>query len=250
MNIFRTIHLFFAITLGASFLISSCKKNEEELPPPIITEIIADTTHDKTLPRDTIYFSVVTNIPATIEWDFGDGSSNANGENVMHVFSQIKYYRVSVTATANDRTAIGTTDVNTTIWKRCSLLGVKVKSIPATNPLGGTWDSDATGPDLFVYPDVAGFTNTQTPIAPDIPNFTNLNVQLNFNFPVPQFTDLGADFKIALEDDDGGDTESVAAFILSGGLKELLNTNTTTPPTTKTLISGASTIEIQISWLP
>ena len=249
MNIFRTVKLFFAITLVVSVLISSCKKKEEELTPPIITAIVADTTHDKTLPRDTIYFSVVTNIPATIEWNFGDGSSNASGESVVHVFSQIKYHRVSVTATANDRTAIATTDVNTTVWKKCFLLKVTVKSIPATNPLGGTWDSDATGPDLFAYPDVAGFTSIETPIAPDLTAFTNLNVQLVFNSP-PMFTDLGSDFKIALEDDDGGDSESMAAFTLSGGLKELLNINPLNPPTTKTLVSGGSTIEMQVSWLP
>ena len=164
-------------------LISSCKKKEDEQPAPVITEVTADKTQDKVLPLDTVYFKVTTNIPATIDWDFGDGTSHASGESVMHVFTQIKYYRVSVSAAANNKTAIGTVDVNTTVWKKCNLLKVVVKSIPSTNTLGGNWDTDATGPDLFAYPAITGYTNTLTPIAPNITAFTNLNIQLAFNPP-------------------------------------------------------------------
>lgn len=250
--IFRSLHLFFAFVFVASIFISSCKKKEdEELPAPFINKIIADKSKDKVLPLDTVYFSVVTNIPSTIEWDFDDGTSNATGENVMHVFSQIKYYRVSVRATANNRTAIGTTDINTTAFSKFRLLYITVKAIPVTNPLGGVWDTDGLMlPDIFAFPDIAGFTNFTTPTIDDVPTGSNLNYQLSFGGP-QFFDDMGSDFKISLEDDDDlGESESIALFTLSGGLKELLNTNPANPPTTKILTQGGATIEMKVLWIP
>lgn len=231
--------------------ISSCKKKDDDNgKAPFITEIKADITKDKALPIDTVYFSVTTNIESEIEWDFDDGSANANGNNVIHVYTQQGYYRVVARATANNKTSSSTVDVNTTVYVRFKLNSLTVLAMPALNSGGSAWDNDGIrngNPDLFAFPDVENFSNYNSQLLANITPGPVMNAILPFAV-APVFSDMGSDFMVSLNDDDGTEDENIATLNF-GPTKLLLNANPNSPLTTKTVSVNGVTARIEVLWI-
>lgn len=235
------------------FAFSSCKKKDDnQLPAPNIDSV--KVYLDKVIPHDTVYFKAYTNLSSSFEWDFADGTAHGSGDSVMHVFAQVGFFDVICFATANDRTSSKYVTVNNTAYTKAKVYSVTVTAMPLTNPNGGNWDTDLTGPDLQSIIRLPGVPDSLNPdiysaYSSNVTPSSGMSVELVYGSLI--ITKLNSSIPVTIIDADDTEDEIVQLFTLSNGFRDFLNQYPTSSSTHDfPLTQGGTSIKLKLQWLP
>lgn len=136
------------LALGLSVLIiASCKKKD---PGPTENPAVACASPDmdSATVNETITFTNCSKNSTTYNWDFGDGNTSVQ-KNPTHKYTAKGTYTVKVKAHSEFATSTDEQTMTIFIGDRY-ISAIRLNQMPFKNQAGSDWDSDGTGPDVFV----------------------------------------------------------------------------------------------------
>ena len=134
----------FSTLIALGLLISSCNKQ----PLSCIT-----TTKNIAQINEAVSFSSCALDAKRVQWNFGDGSASAEGNEVSHAYAAPGAYLVEMLSFSNkdkkwDRS---TQVINVVPQKNRYLTRIQLNAYNITNPVGGTWDPNpGSNPDVLI----------------------------------------------------------------------------------------------------
>jgi PKD repeat protein len=235
-----------SIAAFASF--SSCsKKGGDESPAASVTANFSYSGAG--LAPATVTFTNSSSGATSYAWDFGDNSSSTQ-TSPSHTYTQAGVYTVKLTATGNGRTNSVNKTVNITAPTSVKVVSVKVTAMPFTNSTGGGWDNNS-GPDVYYqFTDANDVNLLKSPTF--FANVTPAQLPLPFTLnPAFQFTNLAAQVKLLIWDEDASDLPPSGDDFIGGYQFNFAAYAAAGYPSTVTLqTSSTSTLklEMQLQW--
>ncbi len=226
--------------------IGSCSKKEDVAATPAPTVDFSYSGANVNAPATVAFSSTVTNT-VTYLWDFGDNAVSADA-NPIHNYNAGGSYLVKLTVTGAGGSTSITKIVIINSPTSVKILGVRVTSIPFTDPSsGGGWDNNS-GPDVYFNIDDANNTTISSSISSPYNNVTASSLPLPWTLNTPLvINNFSSIYNIRLYDQDTNDFPPSPDDFMGGYQFTFQQYTTQGYPTTITLQNTTSLVKIELT---